>query len=307
MASAKPNGLPSTEGVHPLGDLWSGASTEEALAIFSRADEEAVRAVAHGRRAIAAAIDAIAARMQDGGRLFYVGAGTSGRLGALDAAECPPTFQSAPEQVIAVLAGGSGAMQRAVEGAEDDREAGAQALTAYELQERDSVLGISASGGAPFVHGALEWAHERGAWTGLLACVARPQDTNHGWQWIAMPTGAELLAGSTRLKAGSATKMALNAISTLVMARLGKVYGHRMVDVATRGNRKLWQRGVRLVAELTHTENARAESLLQAADGSVKVAVLLHAGAASPEWARERLAQHAGRLDAALTTIQKES
>ena len=303
MTSAKPEAPhPSTEGTHPLGALWAEASTEQALAIFARADAEAVRAVRSAHRELGSAIDAIAERMGSGGRLLYVGAGTSGRLGALDAAECPPTFRSDPNQVVALLAGGPTAMWQAIEGAEDDRKAGAQAVRDCEPEQADCVLGISASGGAPFVHGALEAARQVGAWTGLLVCTNQRPDIDAQTQVIRLATGAELLSGSTRMKAGSATKMALNAISTLVMARLGKVHGHRMVDVATAGNRKLWRRGIGLVRELTGLDLSAAEDALEAAGGAVKVAVLMQSRGWSREVAEAQLRRHRGHLAAALAS-----
>ena len=295
--------LPSTENVHPTAGRWAHASTLEALHDFSAADQEALRAVEGAREDLAQAIDSIAPRLIAGGRLFYVGAGTSGRLAALDAAECPPTFQSDPTTVQAILAGGPGAMLRAVEGAEDDESGGAQAIAERGVQAGDCVLGISASGGAPFVHGALRAAREQSAWTGLLTCVPNPPHREALDACIRLLTGAELLSGSTRMKAGTATKMALSALSTLVMARLGKVYGHRMVDVATHGNKKLWRRGVRLVGDIASVEEGRAETLLREAQGSVKVAVVMEMGQVSESAARKRLAAEQGHLDRVLTDL----
>ncbi|MEZ6005233.1 MAG: N-acetylmuramic acid 6-phosphate etherase [Planctomycetota bacterium] len=292
--------LRSTEAAPPGGGAWSSQDPLTALAAFHQADLEAAEAVRRAHGELARAVDAIAERLARGGRLIYVGAGTSGRLGVLDAAECQPTFQTAPQTVQALMAGGEKALVQAIEGAEDDREAGAAGLSARRPTPSDCVLGISASGGAPFVHGALEAGRAAGALTVFLACVPFHQAPDPWDLSIRLDTGPELLAGSTRLKAGSATKMALNALSTLVMARLGKVHGYRMVDVNTGGNRKLWQRGVRMVAELCALTSQDAEALLQAAEGQVKVACVMHSRGVPAEKARECLAQNESRLDRCL-------
>ncbi|MDF1836481.1 MAG: N-acetylmuramic acid 6-phosphate etherase [Planctomycetota bacterium] len=292
--------LPSTESVHPLGRDLDRKSTSDALAHFSEADQEAVRAVAGARPELATAIDRIAERLIQGGRLIYVGAGTSGRLAALDAAELPPTFQSDPNQVLVLLAGGPKAMGEAIEGAEDDRDQGAEDLLALQPSPRDCVFGITASGGAPYVHGALNAARGAGAHTIFMACVPpseRPDDYDIS---IRLLTGPELVAGSTRLKAGTATKLALNSISTLVMARLGKLYGHLMVDVNTSGNSKLWARGVRMVREITGLEEIPSEILLRSAEGSVKTACVMHRFDCDRGHAEQRLLENAGHLRATL-------
>ncbi|MCP5020632.1 MAG: N-acetylmuramic acid 6-phosphate etherase [bacterium] len=296
--SAKP--LPSTEAVHPLGRDLDQKNNAEALACFTEVDEEAVRAVAGARSPMAKAIDLIASCLRDGGRLIYVGAGTSGRLAALDAAELPPTFQSEASQVQALLAGGPRAMTHAIEGAEDDHGQGGRDLQAMGPGPLDCIFGITASGGAPYVHGALEAGRAAGAHTIFLACIPpseRPDDYDIS---IRLLTGPELLAGSTRLKAGTATKLALNAISTLAMARLGKLYGHLMVDVNTSGNSKLWDRGVRMVSEITGLSREEAEPLLRRANGSVKTACTMHAHGIEVEPANQLLALHGGHLRAAL-------
>ncbi len=296
--------LPSTETAHPLGRDLDQKGTAEALACFTQTDEEAVRAVAGARSPMTKAIELIAQCLQDGGRLFYVGAGTSGRLAALDAAELPPTFQSEPGQVQALLAGGPRAMTHAIEGAEDDFEQGSLDLQAMEPGPSDCVFGITASGGAPYVHGALEAGQSAGAHTIFLACIPpseRPDDYEIS---IRLLTGPELLAGSTRLKAGTATKLALNAISTLVMARLGKLYGHLMVDVNTAGNSKLWARGIRMVSEISKLSGEQAESLLRRANGSVKTACTMHAHGIERSAAEQQLEQHGGHLRATLEAAE---
>jgi N-acetylmuramic acid 6-phosphate etherase len=296
--------LPSTEAAHPLGRDLDQISTSDALASFSEVDQEAVRAVAGARPQLTAAIDLIANRLAQGGRLIYVGAGTSGRLAALDAAELPPTFQSDPKQVQVLLAGGPKAMGEAIEGAEDDPQQGALDLLALEPGALDCVFGITASGGAPYVHGALQAARQAGSHTIFLACIPpseRPDDYEIS---IRLLTGPELVAGSTRLKAGTATKLALNAISTLVMARLGKLYGHLMVDVNTAGNHKLWARGVRMVCEITYLAADVAEPLLQRAGGSVKTACAMHALDCDRATAERRLAENEGHLRATLQGLR---
>jgi N-acetylmuramic acid 6-phosphate etherase len=288
---------PATAALGTLARTDVGAAVD----LFLAADAGIVAAVAAARDDLARAVELIAARLARGGRLFYVGAGTSGRLGLLDAVECPPTFQSAPDQVQAVLAGGPGAFLQAVEGSEDDAGAAGRELAARGLAAADVVLGIAAGGTTPFVHGALASARAAGAATIFLACVPREQVSDAADLSIRLVTGPEVLAGSTRLKAGTATKLALNLLSTLVMARLGKVHGNRMVDVNTRGNAKLVERGRDLVAELVGCEAERAAELLAAADGQVKLAVVMGALGLEAGAARARLEAAGGFLDRALT------
>ena len=274
----------STEGVNPSSMDLDRLSTEEALAVFTAADREAVSAVEGARAELARAVDLVSERLLRGGRLIYVGAGTSGRLAVLDAAECPPTFQSAPEQVQALIAGGAEALVQAVEGAEDDHDQGMADLVATEVEERDAVLGITAGGTTPYVHGALAEARRRGAATIFFACVPTDQVGDDADVSIRVVTGPEVLAGSTRLKAGTATKLALNALSTLVMARLGKVHGNLMVDVDTTANTKLVDRGVRLVMHLADVDREAASRFLAAAGGRAKIAVVMaRRGVEAPE------------------------
>lgn len=274
--------------------------TRRALELFAAADLEAARAVARADDAIAHCVDLVADRLARGGRLFYVGAGTSGRLGTLDAAECPPTFQSDPELVQALIAGGAEALTRAVEGAEDSAAEGARCVEAASASERDVVLGIAAGGTTPFVHGALDEAARRGAATVFLTCVPAAQVPDRGDLTIRLLTGPELLAGSTRLKAGTATKLALNRISTLAMVRLGKVHGNLMVDVNTAGNAKLLARGRNLVGQLTGLDEAACAELLEDAGGHVKLAVLMGAAGLDRAAAEERLERAGGVLRRAL-------
>jgi len=246
---------------------------EALVALLAREHAEAVAAAAAATPQIARAVDAIVARLRAGGRLHYVGAGTSGRLAMLDAAECPPTFGTPPSLVTAHVAGGREALVRAVEGAEDDAAAGAAAMRA-EVRPSDAVVGISAGGGAPFVVAALETARALGAFTIAVTSAARSPLAAAAEIAIVTDTGAEPIAGSTRLKAGTAQKVVLNALSTATMVRLGRVYDNLMVDVVAT-NAKLRERAVRLVCELTAVNEARARELLSLGGGSVKVAVVM--------------------------------
>ncbi len=277
----------------------------EAVALMNAQDAAAVAAVGAEGAAIAAAVERVAAALAAGGRLIYVGAGTSGRLGVLDAAECPPTFRTPPEMIQGIIAGGEAAMFRAQEGAEDRPEGGAAAVDEKEVGPSDVVMGIAAGGTTPFVHGALRRARERGAGTIFLSCVQPvesepPVDVN-----IRPLTGPEVLTGSTRLKAGTATKLVLNTISTLVMVRLGKVYENLMVDLKA-SNTKLWDRGARIVATLTGLAAADAESLLRRADGHVKLAVVMHKRGVDPAAAASILQACGGALRQAMTVARFE-
>ncbi|HEY1655396.1 MAG TPA: N-acetylmuramic acid 6-phosphate etherase [Candidatus Tumulicola sp.] len=233
----------------------------------------AIHAVRTRSTELAAVVEIAIDRIRRGGHLHYVGAGTSGRLGALDAAEIPPTFGTNPELVRAHLAGGPDALVRAVEGAEDDRDAG-EAVMRRHVVSGDVVIGLSASGGAPFVIAALERAREIGAYTVALVGVGESPLARAAEFTIVLETGPEALTGSTRLKAGSAQKIALNALSTAVMIGLGKVHGNLMVDVVA-SNRKLRDRAARLVRHLAGVDEGAARALLARADGRVKVAVVM--------------------------------
>lgn len=254
-----------------------------------REDEAAVRAVRPALREVARVARAVVDALRAGGRLLYVGAGTSGRLGVLDASECPPTFGASPSQVQAVIAGGRRAMTRAVEGAEDDAGAGAAAMIRLRVGPRDVVCGISASARTPFVLGALDEAKRRGARTALVCCN-RPGPRVEADHVLLAETGPELVAGSTRLKAGTATKLILNALTTTAFVTLGKVYRGRMVDVRPT-NEKLRERAARMVAELTDLSPAAAKKLLEQAGNEVKVALAMHFTGLPAREARRRLKQ----------------
>ncbi|KMS81132.1 N-acetylmuramic acid 6-phosphate etherase [Streptomyces leeuwenhoekii] len=277
--------------------------TLEIARLMNGEDATVPAAVAERLPEIAAAIDAVAARMARGGRLVYAGAGTAGRLGVLDASECPPTFNTAPGQVTGVIAGGPEAMVSPVEGAEDSRDLARADLDALRLTRDDTVVGVSASGRTPYAVGAVEHARARGALTIGLSCnagSALAAAADHG---IEVVTGPELVTGSTRLKAGTAQKLVLNMISTITMIRLGKTYGNLMVDVRA-SNDKLRARSRRIVALATGAGDEEIERALAAADGEVKHAILiLLAGVDGPAAAR-LLEDSGGHLRAALAAAE---
>ncbi len=247
-------------------------TTPEAFDVLNAEDASVAAAVRAARDEIARAADLIAGRLAAGGRLFYVGAGTSGRLAVLDAAECPPTVSSDPEQIQAIIAGGPAALTAAIEGAEDDAEAAGAELDARGLNEADVVFGITAGGTTPFVHGALTHARTKGAFTIFFACVPKEEVSDVADLSIRVLTGPEVVSGSTRMKAGTATKLVLNTLSTLVMVRLGKVYDNLMIDVDASANAKLVERARTLIQRVTGCDRERAASLLEEAGGSAKLA-----------------------------------
>ena len=291
-----------TEQANPASAGLDALATTDLVDLFCRNDLEPQQAVAAAAPALAAAIDAIASRLQAGGRLFYLGAGTSGRLGVLDAAECPPTFCSPPELVQGVLAGGAPALLRSSEGLEDDPDAGVADLAHRGFGPADGLVGIAAGGTTPYVLGALAHARTIGALSIALACVPQEQAPMPADLQIRLLTGPELLTGSTRLKAGTATKMALNILSTGVMVRLGKVYGNRMVDVAVT-NRKLEDRALRILRDLSAVPRDAAQQLLQASGGSVKVALLMAATQLDAAAAQDALERHGPSLRSTLCAL----
>ena len=289
--------LPTERGSERSAEL-DRLSLEDALRVFDQEDRRCAEAVEERRPEIARAIELVTERLRAGGRLLYVGAGTSGRLGVLDAVECPPTFQSDPEQVQGRIAGGLDALLRSVEGAEDSAAAGRECVA--DAGEQDVVFGIAAGGTTPFVHGALAEARARGAATVFLACVPREDVPDEADVSIRLATGPEVLAGSTRLKAGTATKMVLNRVTTLAMARLGKVHGNLMVDVNTGGNSKLKARGEAMLRELCMLTATEAAHLLERAAGRVKVACVMHRFGCDANEAARRLERAGGFLREAL-------
>lgn len=290
----------STECSNPASAELDQLSIADAFDVFDQEEFNVAPAVSAARAEIVAAIELVVRALERGGRLLYVGAGTSGRLGLLDALECPPTFQSDPERVQARLAGGDAAFLRSVEGAEDNVLAGAQAVA--DGRPEDVVFGIAAGGTTPFVHGAIERAKQLGCASVFLACVPFEAAPDAADVSIRLDTGPELLTGSTRLKAGTATKMVLNRVTTIAMARLGKVYGNLMVDVNSRGNAKLTERGSRMLAGIAGIDFERAGTWLARAGGSVKAGCVMQRFECSLEQAEARLEAAGGFLRAALAS-----
>ncbi len=296
MPDLNPLLLPTTELVNPRTDGLDKLSTEQMLTRINDEDALVAAAVREQIAPIAQAVDAVAEAFRRGGRLIYVGAGTSGRLGVLDASECLPTFGVSPDMVFGIIAGGQTALTRAIEGAEDDRDAGIAAIDAANVGENDVVVGISASGGAPYVRGAVTRARELGAKTvGVVNSSIAPLSGDVDIP-IEVVTGPEVITGSTRLKAGTAQKLTLNMISTGAMVKIGKTYGNRMVDVQAT-NAKLVLRARRLVRELGPVAtDAEADALLREAETSVKVAIVMARRNVSAPEARALLTQANGFL-----------
>lgn len=289
----------TTEARNPRTSELDAMSTLDLVAAMNDEDRHVADAVRHELPRIAAAIDAIAARLHKGGRLVYCGAGTSGRLGVLDAAECPPTFSSDAHQVVGLVAGGPGAILQAVEGAEDSEALAAQDLRGLTLGPKDVVVGITASGRTPYVLGALRAAKVVGALTVAVVCNKPSVVAAEAELPIEVVTGPEVLTGSTRLKAGTATKMVLNMLSTGAFVRLNKVYGNLMVDLQAT-NAKLKARAVRIVAQATGCELAAAGELLANCDGEVKAAIVSRLKRVAPHVARTLLFTHDGSVRGAL-------
>jgi len=269
--------------------------TLEMLEAINQEDMMVATVVREALPSIAQAVEAIVDRLQQGGRLIYVGAGTSGRLAMLDAVECVPTFGTPSEMVQALIAGGEPALKRTVEGAEDDARAGREDLLALNVSATDAVVGIAASGRTPYVLGALEAANELGAITIGVACNSPSRLLDIARIRISAPVGPEVIAGSTRLKAGTAQKMILNMLSTASMVKLGKVYGNLMVDVRVT-NEKLAQRARRIVSLLIGASEEEARRLLEQSNNEVKVAIVAGSLNITPEEARSVLVQANGRL-----------
>jgi N-acetylmuramic acid 6-phosphate etherase len=281
-------------------------NTLELVELFNSEDQKAVAAVAAAKVELAEAIERTAECLRQGGRLFYVGAGTSGRLGVLDSAECPPTFCTPPELVQGIIAGGAGALVRSSEDLEDRAQDGEAAIQQRQVTQLDVVVGITAGGTTPFVHGAINAARQRGATTIFIACVPVEQVSVEVDVDIRLLTGAEILAGSTRLKAGTATKLALNILSTGVMVRLGKVYGNRMVDVAVT-NQKLRDRALRILQDLTGLSREASGFLLERSGRWVKLALLMHWTGLEKEEGLKLLSEHQGNLRAAVASQKNYS
>ncbi|MEM7030622.1 MAG: N-acetylmuramic acid 6-phosphate etherase [Chloroflexota bacterium] len=297
--------LKAHEGPDPKSNIWASEqrnvltmdldlkTTVEILGAMHVADKQAVASVDPLLPKIATVVDQVVQRMRQGGRLLYTGAGTSGRLGVLDASECPPTFNTAPNQVIGIIAGGQAALTQSQEGAEDRHEDGAKALLDLAVNKRDTVIGIAASGQTPFVIGALEVARKAQALTVAITCNVPAAIAEPAQHVLAPLVGPEVITGSTRLKAGTAQKLILNMISTGVMVRLGKTYGNLMVDVQP-SNQKLQARAKRIVAQACDVSIEVAAKVLHSADGEVKTAIVMHLLGCSASQARNRLQQAQG-------------
>lgn len=289
----------TTESRNPASERLDGLSPAAIVELINAEDAKIAAAVNAEAPAIAKGIEVIANRLQHGGRLIYIGAGTSGRLGILDAAECPPTFNSDPSQVVGIIAGGPGAMLKAVEGAEDSTELAAEDLRKIELCSQDVVVGIASSGRTPYVLGGLDYARSQGAYTIGLSCNQDGALTARADLSITPVVGPEVLSGSTRMKAGTATKMVLNMLSTGAMVCLGKTYGNLMVDLQAT-NTKLTERMKRIVCDLTDLSSEEAKDLLDRCDGELKTAIVSHRLDQDPSTARQHLAAARGHLRNAL-------
>lgn len=300
MSGMSERGHLLTEQVNPNSRNLDQMTALAMVDLFNQEDAQTIAAIQAARMELAEAIDRTAEALQQGGRLFYVGAGTSGRLGVLDAAECPPTFCTPPDLVQGIIAGGAAALVRSSEALEDRAEDGAEAMAHHHITSRDVVVGITAGGTTPYVQGALQAAHQRGATTVFIACVPISQvKLNTVDIDIRLLVGPEVLAGSTRLKAGTATKLALNILSTGVMVKLGKVYGNRMVDVSVT-NTKLYDRALRILQDLTDLSRDEATTLLEQSDRQVKLALLMHWTGLEAASGRQLLADHQGNLRQAI-------
>jgi len=300
----------TTEARNPLTEELDRLSAVEIVNLINSEDAKVACAVGEESESIATAIDVIADRLSKGGRLIYMGAGTSGRLGVLDAVECPPTFNTEPELVIGLIAGGPEGLLRAVEGAEDSKEMGRKDLQELELSNLDVVVGIAASGRTPYVKGGLDYARDTGAFAIGFSCNRDAEIIQHADLSIIPVVGPEVLSGSTRLKAGTATKMVLNMLTTGAMVRMGKTYSNLMVDVQTT-NKKLAERAAGIVESLTECTRAEAHRLLQRCDGELKTAIVSQNLDLPPDLARSRLSKFDGHLRNALepdpSAVEKQS
>jgi N-acetylmuramic acid 6-phosphate etherase len=287
-----------TERRNPRSTTIDTASALEIVDLIGAEDAGVPAAVAKARAEIAGAIELIEGAFRSGGRLIYVGAGTSGRLGVLDAAECPPTFGTPPEMVVGLIAGGPPALVRSIEGAEDDTGAAERELNALRVARTDVVVGIAASGTTPYVGAALARAQALGARTVFLSCSEPPTGLRQSCDiCITVLVGPEIVTGSTRMKAGTATKLVLNTLTTGAMIRIGKTYGNLMVDLRA-WNDTLVDRSQRIVMEAAGVDRSAAQSAIEAADGSVKTAIVMARRGVARGEAERLLSEHAGRLRA---------
>ncbi|WP_435016630.1 N-acetylmuramic acid 6-phosphate etherase [Tundrisphaera sp. TA3] len=283
----------TTEARNPLSEGLDAMTAAQIVALMNDEDAKVIAAVRAESEAIARAVEVIADRFQKGGRLIYVGAGTSGRLGVLDASECPPTFNTHASMVVGLIAGGHTALTTAVEGAEDDRERGRTELTDLKVSANDVVVGIASSGRTPYVLGAIDAAKGVGAFTVGIACNRPSLLGNAADLEIALVVGPEVLSGSTRLKAGTATKLVLNTLTTGAMVLIGKTYGNRMIDLRP-SNEKLRIRTRRILRELAGIDDEAAGALLARSGGQLKVALVAALAGVEPDRAGELLDQNHG-------------
>lgn len=290
---------PATEQPNPRTRRLDRMTTRQILTAMNDEDARIAAAVRREIPRITKAVDAITAALAGGGRLFYVGAGTSGRLGVLDAAEIPPTFQFPASRARGIIAGGSAALRRSVEGAEDSEAAGARDLSKYKIGKRDVVVGLAASGVTPYVIGAIRYARRKGAVTIGVTCNPGTPVLKAARIGICAATGPEVIAGSTRLKAGTAQKMILNMLSTATMVKLGHVYRNLMVNVQMT-NAKLRRRGLRILREATGCSQARAKELIRLTRGNLKLAIIIQTKRCSVKVAARRLRQSQGHVAKAL-------
>ena len=294
--------LPLTEQENPRTAEISRLPTIDVVRLMNEEDARVAEAVGRVLEDVARAVDGIAGRLKSGGHLFYIGTGTSGRLGVLDAAECPPTFGVAPDVVQGIIAGGYDATHRAVEASEDDREAGALDLDNRGMTELDAVVGIAASGRTPYTVGAVEHARTQGAFTVAVTCVPDSEITRAAEVSIVPLVGPEVIAGSTRLKAGTAQKMVLNMISTATMIRLGYVTGNRMTNMLTR-NTKLRARAVRILVAETGLNEETAHAQLEAAGGDLRIAIVMSRTMCSRTEAESALSASNGVVHSAIEAL----
>jgi N-acetylmuramic acid 6-phosphate etherase len=288
-----------TEESNPASASIDTLSAIEIVRLMNAEDQKIAAAVETVLPSIAEAVEAIAERMAAGGRLFYLGAGTSGRLGVLDASECPPTFNTRPEQVVGIIAGGTLALTSAIEGAEDDFDAAAIDLKVRQFSEKDVLVGIATSGRTPYVLGGLRYAQSIGAFTIGISCNGKSDLNECSDVLIAPIVGPEVISGSTRLKSGTATKLVLNAITTATMVLLGKTYGNWMVDLRA-SNTKLKARSVRIVSAIAGLSETQASEQLAICDGEVKTAIVAAKLAIGASEARQLLEKSKGKLRVAL-------
>ncbi len=294
-----------TEQINPASARIDELATLEMLALINREDARVAPAVGAQLPAIAAAVELVAARLREGGRLFYLGAGTSGRLGILDASECPPTYNTPPEMVQGLIAGGPAAAFRAVEGAEDHPEFAVRDLQERGLARLDVAMGIAASGVTPYVHGGLTYARLVGAGTIFFTCSPSAVESVAADVKIVAEVGPEVIAGSTRMKAGTATKLVLNMITTGAMVRLGKTYGNLMVDLQPT-NAKLRDRSLRIFAALTGRDQAVASRTLAQADGRLKLALVMELCGVAAAEAERLLAANDGVIKRVLANSRRQ-